>query len=84
MNRLIVAAFLATSLMSAGVADAMPLAPAPSDVNTDVIAVAGGCGPGFHRGPYNGCLRNYANPGAHACPRGYHIGPNGGCRGNGR
>jgi len=84
MNRLIVAAFLVSSLMSVGIANAMSLATAPSGVNTDVIAVAGGCGPGFHRGPYNGCLRNYANPGAHACPRGYHIGPNGGCRGNGR
>lgn len=76
------AAFLATSLMSAGIANAMPLAPVASD--TDIIAVAGGCGPGFHRGPYGGCRQNYANPGAHACPRGYHIGPGGGCRGNGR
>ncbi len=84
MKRLIVAAFLASSLMSAGVANAMPLVPAASAVNTGVIAVAGGCGAGFHRGPYGGCLQNYANPGAHACPRGYHIGPNGGCRGNGR
>ena len=45
---------------------------------------AGGCGPGWHRGPYGGCLRNFANPAAHACPRGFHIGPYGGCRGNGR
>ena len=84
MNRLIVAAFLVGPLMSAGVANALPLAPAASAANTDVITVAGGCGPGFHRGPYGGCLQNYANPGAHACPRGYHIGPYGGCRGNGR
>lgn len=83
MNRLIVAFLLASSLTSVG-AIAMPLAPAASAVNADVIAVAGGCGPGFHRGPYGGCLQNYANPGAHACPRGYYIGPNGGCRGNGR
>ena len=39
--------------------------------------------PGWHRGPYGGCLRNFANPAAHACPRGFYIGPNGGCRGNG-
>jgi hypothetical protein len=82
MNRLIVAACLVTSLMSAGVANAMPMASPAS--NNDIIAVAGGCGPGFHRGPYGGCRQNYANPGAHACPRGYHIGPGGGCRGNGR
>jgi hypothetical protein len=45
---------------------------------------AGGCGAGKHRGPYRGCLNNYANPAAHACPRGYHVGPNGGCKGNGK
>ena len=55
-----------------------------ASANGDVIAVTGGCGPGWHRGPYGGCLRNYANPAAHACPRGFHIGPGGRCRGNGR
>ena len=44
---------------------------------------AGGCGPGFHRGPYGGCLQNYANPSAHACPRGFYVGPGGRCRANG-
>ena len=83
MNRLIAAALLASTLMVAGAANAMPLTPIAPE-NTDVIKVAGGCGAGFHRGPYGGCLRNYADPGAHACPRGYHVGPNGGCRGNGR
>jgi hypothetical protein len=83
MNRLIAAAFLVSTLMGAGVASAMPLAPmAPT--GGDVIEIAGGCGPGWHRGPYGGCLRNYANPAAHACPRGFHVGPYGGCRGNGR
>ena len=67
-----------------GVAQAMPLTLLNAGANGDVIAVAGGCGPGGHRGPYGGCLRNYANPAAHACPRGYHIGPGGACRGNGR
>jgi hypothetical protein len=76
------AAFLASSLLTAGVASAMPMAQPAS--NTDIIAVAGGCGPGFHRGPYGGCRQNYANPGAHACPRGFHVGPGGGCLGNGR
>ena len=64
---------------------AMPLAPVVDrGASAEVILVAGGCGPGWHRGPYGGCLRNYANPAAHACPRGYHVGPYGGCRGNGR
>jgi hypothetical protein len=81
MNRLIAAAFLLGTLTVA--ASAMPLAPL-TPANSDIIAVAGGCGPGWHRGPYGGCLRNFANPAAHACPRGFHIGPGGGCRGNGR
>jgi hypothetical protein len=84
MNRLIAAAFLASTLMGAGAVNAMPLASTVPAAGSDIIAVAGGCGPGFHRGPYGGCLRNFADPGAHACPRGFHIGPGGGCRGNGR
>ncbi|PTM42692.1 hypothetical protein [Bosea sp. 124] len=80
--------FLAAALMLAGAAfaapaSALPLVP-PGAVPDLVVAVAGGCGQGFHRGPNGGCLRNYANPGAHPCPRGYHVGPGGRCRGNGR
>ena len=82
MIRIIFAASLAVGTI-AGPAQAMPLAPIASATG-DVIAVAGGCGRGWHRGPYGGCLRNYANPAAHACPRGYHIGPGGACRGNGK
>jgi len=65
-------------------ASAMPLSQIQTGSQPDVIQVAGGCGPGWHRGPYGGCLRNFANPAAHACPRGFHIGPGGRCRGNGR
>ena len=65
-------------------AQAVPLAPLAAPANGDAITVAGGCGAGWHRGPYGGCLRNYANPAAHACPRCYHIGPGGACRGNGK
>ena len=63
-------------------AQAVPLAPLSQDAA--VILVAGGCGPGMHRGPYGGCRNNFANPAEHACPRGFHIGPGGRCRGNGR
>jgi hypothetical protein len=65
-------------------AQAMPLAPYGAQGRGDVIAVAGGCGTGWHRGPNGGCLKNFADPAAHACPRGYHIGPGGACRGNGK
>lgn len=83
MMKTVLAAALALGTL-AGAAQAMPLSPLGTSDNGDVITVAGGCGRGWHRGPYGGCLRNYANPAAHACPRGYHIGPGGGCRGNGR
>ncbi len=82
MTRTFIAAAFALATL-VGTAEAMPVAPIDT-TNPDIIAVAGGCGPGRHRGPYGGCLRNYANPAAHACPRGYHIGPGGRCRGNGR
>jgi hypothetical protein len=63
---------------------AMPTGAAPMAATSDIVAIAGGCGAGMHRGPYGGCRRNFANPAAHACPRGFHIGPGGRCRGNRR
>jgi hypothetical protein len=81
MKKLIAAAFvLGTTIGSAG---AMPLMPPTPAQDTDVIQIAGGCGLGWHRGPYGGCRRNYANPAAHACPRGWYLGPYGRCRANG-
>ncbi len=38
-------------------AQAMPVAPAPA-ADAGVTLVAGGCGPGFHRGPFMGCRPN--------------------------
>lgn len=81
MNRLIAAAFVST-VMIAG-ANAMPLSPLAPVPNADIIEVAGGCGPGWHRGPYGGCRRNYARPWLHACPRGWYLGRYGRCRANG-
>ena len=81
MTKLIAAAFLLGSIV--GGANAMSLAPLAPAENSDVIQVAGGCGEGWHRGPYGGCRRNYANPAAHACPRGWYPGPFGRCRANG-
>jgi hypothetical protein len=81
MNRLIAAAFVLGTLVSG--ANALPLSPVAPVSDSDVIAVAGGCGAGWHRGPYGGCRQNYANPAAHACPRGFYLGPYGRCRANG-
>src|SRR5262245_17947236 len=39
-------------------AQSMPLAPLEQTQAGLTIPVAGGCGPGFHRGPYGGCRRN--------------------------
>lgn len=38
-------------------AEAMPVAPATS-AEAGITLVAGGCGPGFHRGPLLGCRPN--------------------------
>jgi hypothetical protein len=83
MNRLIAAAFLVGALTGAGAANAMTLAPLAPAPGADVIEIAGGCGLGWHRGPYGGCRRNYANPAAHPCPRGWYLGRYGRCRANG-
>jgi hypothetical protein len=82
MSKIVTYAILFAAMTTAS--SAMPLTPVARAPNSAVIRVAGGCGAGWHRGPYGGCLRNYADPAAHVCPRGYHIGPNGGCRGNGK
>jgi hypothetical protein len=83
MNKLFALAFFAgLSVATFNAANAVPIAPVNAD--TGITLVAGGCGPGWHRGPFGGCRRNYANPAAHACPRGYHIGPGGRCRGDGK
>jgi len=85
MIKLIAAVFVASiAIAAASPSYAMPMVSAAGLSPSDVVQVAGGCGPGWHRGPYGGCRRNWANPAAHACPRGYHIGPGGRCRGNGR
>lgn len=56
-------------------ANAMPLAPSTSS-GGDVIKVAGGCGPGFHRGPYGRCVPNRV---VRRCPPGFRVGPYGRC-----
>ena len=73
-------AVFALTIAATGSSLALPVAPLTG--NSDVIQVAGGCGPGYHRGPRGGCLRNFARPALHACPRGYHLGPGGRCRAN--
>ena len=56
-NILIASAFALIGLAAAAPSQAMPFAPA--DQAPSVITLtAGGCGIGFHRGPYGGCRPN--------------------------
>ncbi len=50
---------VAVAGLSASAAYAAPIAMPASPAST-VITVAGGCGVGWHRGPYGVCVRNYA------------------------
>ncbi len=54
-------AFYASAIALLGLAavpvQAMPIAPL-SGAAPEITLVAGGCGWGFHRGPYGGCVRN--------------------------
>jgi hypothetical protein len=85
MKTIVAAAFAAgVSMLALSSACAMPVIGLDGARPDIIITVAGGCGRGFHRGPYGGCLRNYAVPADHPCPRGFHVGPYGGCRANGR
>ena len=75
MKTLIAAAIIALGALSA--AQAMPVAPAPADGLTTLVAQ--GCGPGFYRGPGGRCRMK---PIIRPCPPGFHRGPLGRCRPN--
>jgi hypothetical protein len=81
MNRLVAVAFVLGLLGTT--ANAYPVAPDPAPARM-MIRIAGGCGWGFHRGPYGGCRPNGAGavvvvPGAIVVAPG--VGP---CGGRGR
>jgi hypothetical protein len=50
-------------------AQAMPAYPVDRAVSNEIIQVAQGCGPGWHRGPAGACRPLYN------CPPGWHSGP---------
>ena len=89
MNKLFVSVLIAAVVgLSAVAAQAMPFG---SNQTQDslVIPVAGGCGIGFHRGPYGGCRANgyyggpvvvappvyYGGPGYYVAAPGAPVGP---------
>src|SRR5262245_33309518 len=49
---------IGVSFFCIAAAQSMPLAPLEQAPTSLTIPVAGGCGLGFHRGPYGGCRRN--------------------------
>ena len=61
------------ALTGAQAAPVSPIAPAVAQdaASGEIILVAQGCGPGWHRGPYGACRPLYN------CPRGWHTGPYG-------
>jgi hypothetical protein len=70
--KLLAASAFAIGLGLAGItaSQAMPLGPVVDQgPSAEVILVAGGCGFGWHRGPYGGCRPMYN------CPPGWHSGP---------
>jgi len=72
MKMLVASAFaICLGLGAVSASKAMPLAPLDQAAATEIIRVAGGCGPGWHRGPYGGCRPLYN------CPAGWHSGPYG-------
>ena len=57
-KRLSLAAAIGVSFFCVAAAQAMPLALLEQAQASLTIPVAGGCGPGFHPGPYGHCRRN--------------------------
>ena len=59
MNKLLsLAVVFGVSFFCVAASQAMPLTPLDQTQAGLTIPVAGGCGVGFHRGPYGGCRRN--------------------------
>ena len=57
----IAGAIAAFATMIAFDAKAFSISPLPKQ-SANITLVAGGCGPGFHRGPYGGCRPNIGYP----------------------
>ncbi len=61
MKTIFAIALLAATIPGVGFASAMPATPVAPAPGADIIKVAGGCGPGFHPGPYgHRCFPNRA------------------------
>jgi hypothetical protein len=61
-------------------AGAVPASLFPLKQPSLVTLIAGGCGPGWHRGPYGGCRRNWGPVGRRCWFRPTPYGPRRVCR----
>jgi hypothetical protein len=71
MKLLVASAFAVGFGLMAASAQAMPVYPVDKSAPNEIIRVAQGCGPGFHRGPGGACRPLFS------CPPGWHPGPYG-------
>ena len=71
MKLLVASAFAVGLGLMAASAQAMPVYPVDKSAPNEIIQVAQGCGPGFHRGPGGACRPLFS------CPPGWHPGPYG-------
>ncbi len=70
MKMLVASAFaVGLGLMAIPASQAMPISPIDNPASNEIIQVAQGCGPGWHRGPAGACRPLYN------CPPGWHSGP---------
>jgi hypothetical protein len=58
MKPFLAAAALAAIFAAGSAAQAFPLPSQPASAPSEVLRVSGGCGLGWHRGPYGGCRPN--------------------------
>lgn len=79
----------AAMLLTAGAANALPLAAAPATGDAPVVLAAQGCGFGAHRGALGGCrlnpgprgrMRRAITGAPRGCPPRMYRGPRGVCR----
>jgi hypothetical protein len=84
MNKLFASVLIAAAVgLSAAAAQAMPFGSYQAQGSL-VVPVAGGCGAGFHRGPYGGCVANLGRPPVVVVPGAVVVVPGGPCGGRGQ
>jgi hypothetical protein len=67
MSKLVIAAALSAAMaLMVSSAEAFPVSASLAESSDNIIQVRGGCGLGWHRGPWGGCRRNAVRYGSYA------------------